>query len=262
MVDRVKEGGGSDGDEGARDRAEQGVRDGGPEGARGPGPNRATDRASDPSPRRPYTSAVRAEGARRTRAAIVAAASALFLEQGYDSTSMAAVAQRAGVARPTVVAAFGSKPALLSRVLDEALAGDDEPVAVRDRPWFQPVWQARRAPAVLDAYAGVCLVLSRRAAHVVEVVRRASDSAPEVADLWQSWLRGRHDGAAMVVRHPVVAAALRGELTPETAADVLWTLNDPDLYLSLVELRGWPEDRYRSWLAQSMAALLLEPAKA
>ena len=212
---------------------------------------------ADAPARRPYTSPARAEGARRTRAAIVAAATALFLEQGYDSTSLAAVAQRAGVARPTVVAAFGSKPALLSRVLDEALAGDDEPVAVRDRPWFQPVWQARTAPAVLDAYAGVCLVLSRRAAHVVEVVRRASDSAPEVADLWQSWLRGRRAGAAMVVQHPLVTSALRAELTPETAADVLWTLNDPDLYLSLVELRGWPEDRYRAWLADSMVALLL-----
>src|SRR4051812_172062 len=110
MVDRVKEGGGGDGGEGGKDAA------------------------GDPARRRPYASAVRAEGARRTRAAVVAAAGALFLEQGYDSTSLAAVAQRAGVARPTVVAAFGSKPALLSRVLDEALAGDDEPVAVRDRP--------------------------------------------------------------------------------------------------------------------------------
>jgi hypothetical protein len=58
------------------------------------------------------------------------------------------------------VTAFGTKAALLSRVLDETLAGDDEPVPVRDRPWFQPVWQATTAPATLDAYAGVCVLIS------------------------------------------------------------------------------------------------------
>src|SRR5262252_1922799 len=90
-------------------------------------------------PRRQYRSPVREEGAQRTRQAIVAAASELFLERGYVATSLADVAAAAGVARPTVFAAFGSKPALLQQVLDEALAGDDEPVPVAQRPWFQPI---------------------------------------------------------------------------------------------------------------------------
>jgi AcrR family transcriptional regulator len=209
--------------------------------------------------RRRYASSVRAEGARRTRAAIVAAATALFLERGYDGTSLADVAERAAVARPTVIAAFGGKPALLSRVLDEALAGDDEPVPVRDRPWFQPVWDARDAPAVLAAYARVCVLIAHRAGHVVEVVRRATDSAPQVAHLWQSWLHGRRSGAAMVVQRPIVVAALRRTLTIDTAGDVLWTLNDPDLFINLVELRGWPAATYERWLADTMQTLLLEP---
>lgn len=209
--------------------------------------------------RRPYTSSLRAESARRTREAIVAAATDLFLERGYAGASLADVAERAGVARPTVIAAFGGKPALLSRVLDEALAGDDEPVPVRDRLWFQPVWDAVTAPDVLAAYARVCVLIAGRAGHIVEVVRRATDSSPEVAGLWQSWLRARRAGAAMVIERPIVLAALRHSLTAETAGDILWTLNDPDLFVSLVELRGWPTDTYERWLADTMSTLLLEP---
>ena len=209
-------------------------------------------------PRRQYSSAVRAEGARRTREAVVRAATTLFLERGYDGTSLADVAAAAGVARPTVVAAFGTKPALLSRVLDEALAGDDEPVPVRDRAWFRPVWEATTPDAVLRAYADVCVVIGGRAGHVVEALRRATDSAPEVDRLWTSWLAGRRAGAAMVVERDVVTAALRPGLTTVTAGDILWTLNDPGLYVALVEVQGWDEAVFRDWLGDTMTSLLLD----
>src|SRR6202023_3491891 len=97
--------------------------------------------------------------ARRTRAAIVAAASELFTARGYAATSLADVAAAAGVARPTVFAAFGSKPALLREVLDQALAGHDEPVPVAARPGFRPVWDAPTQDAALGAYARVCTVI-------------------------------------------------------------------------------------------------------
>src|SRR5690242_996033 len=135
--------------------------------------------------RRGYRSAVREEGARRTRQAVTRAAAELFTTQGFTATSLADVAARAGVARPTVFAVFGSKAALLAQVLDEALSGDDEPVPVRDRPWFRPVWDARDAAGVLDAYAEVCTLIGSRAAPAFEAVRRAADTTPEVAQLWQ-----------------------------------------------------------------------------
>lgn len=210
-----------------------------------------------PNERRPYHSNVRAEGARRTREVIVVAATREFLKHGYEGCSLADIAAAADVARPTVVAAFGSKPALLSRVLDEALAGDDEPIPVRDRPWFQPVWEAASATEVLAAYAGVCVVISSRAGGIAEVVRRAAHSSPDVAALWESWLTGRRLGAAMVVERDVVVSALRADLTVERAIDVLWTQNDPDLYLSLVQRQGWSELEFELWLAGTMQRSLL-----
>lgn len=211
------------------------------------------------SGKRAYSSPLRADAARRTRAAVVAAATELFVEQGYEGTTLEDVARTAGVARPTVTATFGSKSRLLSEVLDHALAGDDEPVPVRDRPWFQPVWQATTAEEVLAAYAKVCVTIARRAAPVVEALHQAVDSHPDIAALWDRWLAGRRAGAAMVVERDVVRRRLRDGLAERTAVDVLWTLNDPDTYLLLVGRRGWAEGRFERWLADTMQLLLLGP---
>lgn len=211
--------------------------------------------------RRPYHSPVRAEAARRTRRVIVAAASELFVERGYAAASLREVAEVAGVARPTVAAAFGSKPALLRQVLDEALAGDDEPVPVAQRPWFAPVWRATDPRGVLTAYAGVCTLIGARAARIFEVVHRAAGAAAEIAELWDTLLRNRRAGAEMVVLRAAETGPLRAGLTVDRAVDALWILNDPAHYATLVLERGWPEPDHRRWLAGQMcAAVLAEPA--
>jgi AcrR family transcriptional regulator len=212
---------------------------------------------NDKRPRRRYTSATRSEGARRTRHAIVSAAGALFTERGYAATSLADIASAAGVARPTVFAVFGSKGALLRQVLDQALAGDDAPVPVADRPWFQPVWNAGTPAAVLDAYAEVCLVIARRAAPLYEAVRRATDDAPEAAELWTVLQNNRRAGARMVVTQAQKLGPLAPELDTDTATDILWIFNDPAHYAALVTRQGWTEHTFRRWLADMMRSALL-----
>jgi AcrR family transcriptional regulator len=208
-------------------------------------------------PRRRYQSAVRAESARRTQQAIVATATDLFVERGYAATSLADIATAAGVARPTVFATFGSKAGLLRQVLDQALAGDDAPVAVADRPWFRPVWEATTPAAVLDAYAEVCLVIARRAAQLFETVRRATDDAPEAAELWNTLQNNRRAGATMVVKQVQKLGALAPGLDTRAATDILWIFNDPGHYSALVSQCGWTEHAFRRWLAGTMRGALL-----
>lgn len=208
------------------------------------------------SPRRPYRSAVREDGAQRTRRAIIAAAGDLFVANGYAATSLAEVAVAAGVARPTVFATFGSKAALLRQVLDEALAGDDAPLPVARRPWFQPVWQADSPAAVLDAYAGVCLLIAGRAARLFETVRRAADDSSEAAQLWQTLQDNRRAGATMVVEHARTLGPLAPELSLSRAIDTLWVFNDPAHYAALVLDSGWTEDQFRQWLSDMMCRAL------
>lgn len=208
-------------------------------------------------PRRRYESAVRQESARRTRHAVVQAAHELFTARGYAATSLADIAAAAGVARPTAFAAFGSKPALLRQVLDQAFAGDDEPVPVAQRPWFRPVWDATTPGGVLDAYAHVCALIGGRAARIVEVTRRAADQAPELGDLWDTLQRNRRAGALMVVEHASSLGPLAAGLDTGRATDILWIFNDPALYDTLVTGCGWPEPGYIAWLSgQTRHALL------
>ncbi|MER7546299.1 hypothetical protein ABTW95_25155 [Spirillospora sp. NPDC127506] len=153
-----------------------------------------------------------------------------------------------------MTAASGSKPALLKQVLDQALAGDDEPVPVADRPWFRPVWDAATPAATLDAYADVCMLIGARGADLRD---GAADAAPETAELWRTVRANRRAGARMVVDHLVALGPLRPGLGVERAADVLWTFNDPAHYGALVHESGWPEPEFRDWLAGVMRATLL-----
>ena len=74
-----------------------------------------------------------------TRAAILAAARALFAERGFEATTLKAVASRAGVAVGTVFVHVPDKAALLTEALHDDLArvlaeaGADLPTAPRDQ---------------------------------------------------------------------------------------------------------------------------------
>lgn len=46
-------------------------------------------------------------------------------------------------------------------------------------------------------------------------------------------------------------------LPVERAADIIWTLQAPDVYTALVAKRGWPPEEYRDWLAETLAHALL-----
>lgn len=202
---------------------------------------------------------MREEGAQRTRQAILQAAAELFVTRGYAATSLAEIAVVARVARPTVFAAFGSKAAVLRQVLDQALAGDDDPVPVADRPWFQPVWQASSPAVALDAYAAVCTRIGSRTAPIFEAVRRAAHADADAARLWTSTQDNRRAGAEMVVKHVQRLGALRHGLRTSRAIDLLWIFNDPAQYHTLVTECGWTERSFTTWLAGEMRRNLLPP---
>ena len=70
-------------------------------------------KSSDERPKRPYRAGVRAEQASATRTRIAEAAADLFAREGYAATTVAAVADVAGVSAQTVYNVFETKAALL-----------------------------------------------------------------------------------------------------------------------------------------------------
>lgn len=84
--------------------------------------------------KRAYSSPLREEAARRTRATIVDAAARLFVDRGYVSTTVRQIAEAAGVAVRTVFTAFpGGKSELFREALDAAVAGGSAVAAGEDR---------------------------------------------------------------------------------------------------------------------------------
>src|SRR5688572_28233386 len=103
--------------------------------------------------RRAYDNTRRAEQARLTRRHILEAAHDLLVERGPAAVTMRHVATRAGVSAETVYKTFGTKAALIKDVYDVTLAGDDEAVAMIDRPEIQAVFAAAGPRDKLARYA-------------------------------------------------------------------------------------------------------------
>ena len=207
-------------------------------------------------PRR-YESALRREQAAATRTRIVAAAAELFATQGYSQTSIEQIAARAGVARPTVYTAFTGKPALLKQALDLQLAGDDAPVPVRDRPWFQELLHQRDPRRLLELEARNDRMINERVAPLQEALRNAAATDDDIARLHATIKQQRRIGARVVTEALAALGPLRDDLDLDAATDVLWLLKDPALYTALAGDRGWPAERYQAWLARTMQASLL-----
>jgi AcrR family transcriptional regulator len=210
-----------------------------------------------PTTERTYRSPRREARARETRARIVTAAHALFLENGFAGTSVQDIAAAAEVARPTVLTVFGTKAQLLRAVVDVAMAGSDEPVPVPQQRWFQPVWAATTGAECLDAYAGACLLIARRSALVIELVRRASDEGPETADQWAQLQANRRTGAASIARRVKQLGDLAPGLTLPRATDRIWMVNDSAHYAALVHECGWSERAFRGWLGEQLRRAVL-----
>src|SRR5215218_7287526 len=71
---------------------------------------------------------------RLARRAVVDAARALFLERGYQATTIDAISDHSDVPAATVYRLFSSKLGILKALLDVSIAGDDQPVPLPERP--------------------------------------------------------------------------------------------------------------------------------
>ena len=132
--------------------------------------------------RRRYHSPLRAQRAVETRATVIDAASRLFTTGGWVATGMRDVARDAGVSVETVYSHFPSKRKLLDAVIDHAVMGDSEPVAVAQRPEFVAMGQGRRSDRIAAA-ASIAAGINRRTARFAQLIREAATSDEEIAEV-------------------------------------------------------------------------------
>lgn len=198
----------------------------------------------------------RAARARATRARVTAAATDLFTTAGYTATSMAAIAAKANVSEQTLYYAFSTKRAILTTALDLAVAGDDEPLPTLERPWAHaaladpdPIGQIHRQ---VDGAADIYL----RAALLLDVVRSAATTNPDLAEVWATNIRQRLAVQRAFADALARKTALRDGLTAETAADIALAILSPETYNLLVHTQGWNHARWRDWAADALVGML------
>jgi AcrR family transcriptional regulator len=210
--------------------------------------------------RRSYDSNSRREAALATRQSILAAARRVFLERGYASATMAAIAQAAGVALDTIYATVGKKPSLFRLLVETAISGIDSEVPAEARDYVRAIRAEQDAAQKLRLYATALRFIQPRLAPLIRLLQGAAPLDPELDAVWQSISRRRAKNMRLLAENLTATGRLRHGLSVVRAADIIWSMNSPEFYILLVEQRGWSLKEYERWLADSWVQLLLEPS--
>ncbi len=161
------------------------------------------------------------------------------------------------MAVPTVEALFGTKARLLKAAIDVAIAGDDEPAPVLDRPWADEAGKAGSLGEFLSLVAGTLVAAQQRSAGLVMAVFEGSGRDAELQGLREQMVTQREATAAWIVRGMSRLAPLRPGLSIDEAVDVAWLLMDPAVFIRLTRQRRWDAGRYRRWIADALARLII-----
>ena len=200
----------------------------------------------------------RSARARATRRRIVDAAQELFTTDGYIATTLEHIAARAGVAVQTVYFHFGNKATVLKEVVDVAAVGDDEPVALLERPGFQELAKEPDAAELIAQWVARGRDIYVRIAPIMRVVRDAAGADAEMAAQWRTNEEQRAVAFRLLAEQLAERDALRPGLTVDDATDVILALHGPEVFLVLAA-RGWSPQRWADWMAPVLVDALLGP---
>lgn len=197
---------------------------------------------------RKYHSPAREQQAGQTRERILDAARRMILNKGFADATIGAIAREAGVAAPTVYAAFGSKRGILQGLMERAAFSSGYTNLVREAmqsndPETRLRYAAKIARSIYDSLRSES-----------EVLRGATAVAPEFV---REKERLRYERQAGLIRLVEEKGALRHGLTAAAARDILWTLTSYDVHRRLVIERKWSADRYEQWLGDALVLTLL-----
>jgi TetR/AcrR family transcriptional regulator, regulator of autoinduction and epiphytic fitness len=211
----------------------------------------------DVKPGPPPDGPARQARTRRTRAAVVEAARTLFLERGYGATTIEAISDASDTPQATVYRLFSSKLGILKAVLDVSVVGDDEAVAMADRPDVRALLADRDPRNQLEGFAALLRGVMARVGAMHRILVEAARSDEGAAALLAELARQRQVGQLRVARSLARSHVLRPGMRARDAADVIHALASPEVYGLLVFDRSWSGERYEQWLRELLVAQLL-----
>jgi AcrR family transcriptional regulator len=198
---------------------------------------------------------------RLARRAVIDAARTLFLERGYGATTIDAISALSDVPPATVYRLFSSKRGILKALLDISIGGDNDAVPMADRPPVRSLLADPNPKNMVAGFVGIAAQVNSRTAAIYRILVSAAASDPDAATLLDDLTRQRQEGQGRVAGALARARALRPTLRERDAGDIIHALVSPEVYGLLVVDRGWPPERYETWLTETLVDQLLAPPR-
>lgn len=184
------------------------------------------------------------------------AAETLFLSDGYAATTVAGIADAAGVSAETVYKAFGSKAGIVRAIQEAGLAGVG-PVPAPERS--DQLSDREADPlAIVRGWATLAAEVTPKVAPIMLLVRSAAATDGDMADLLDDMHRQRERRMARNARRLARRTRLRAGLSQRQARDVMLAYTAPEVYELLVLRQGWTVSRYSQFVFRGLAAELLD----
>jgi AcrR family transcriptional regulator len=212
--------------------------------------------ASEVKPRRrAYHSPLRAGQAQQTRRRILEAARDLFVDRGYAGTTVAAVADHAGVSPETIYLSVGGKRGLLEGVME--ITGPHESAADDDQ-WWLMVGELPDATERLGKMVEYSCRILARTRPIHAIIRGAADKEAFAADLGHRLLQERLTNQTERIGR-YLGGELRSGVSVADAGERYCALASPELYHLFTTELGWTPERHRRWLGELLTSDLLGP---
>lgn len=207
--------------------------------------------------KRKYDASRRQAKALEVQANIIATARGLFIEKGYAGVTIETIARQAQVAPETIYGTFANKRTILSRAVGLAVETEGGPVPTLLSSYIREVASERDQHRQIQLFAQRMFLFFSQVAPLVEVMRTAAKTEPEINSLLKKYLDDRFQGMGFFIDCLLANGPLREGLSKLSAVETIWVLASAEIYNLLVGDRGWAGEEYEVWLSQSLARLLL-----
>lgn len=207
--------------------------------------------------KRKYDSSGRQARALESHMQIIEAARELFIENGYSGVSIESVARKSKTSPETIYSVFKNKRTLLARTMDLAAGTGDSPIPLMLRSYIQEVTAERDQRKQIQMFAGRMQMFFSQTAPLVEVLRDAAKTEPEIKKLLNKYLDDRYQGMGFFIDCLLANGSLRNGTNKLSAVETIWALTSAEIYNLLVIDRGWSEEEYEVWLSDTLTRLLL-----
>ena len=143
---------------------------------------------------------------------------------------------------------------MLKEAVDIAAVGDDEPVAMLDRPWLDRARAEKDPHRVIALWTAYGRDVVTRVGPIMRVVRDAAAVDPAMAEQWATNEAQTASAFRVLAEQLDAMDALR--VPVEEAVAILCALSGLDVYL-LLAARGWTPQQWERFVVDSLAHALL-----